>query len=70
MILFCAVRHAARSYEPAEARRRPGGARPQNEVTLRAGGPATIWLPALLKQLESAVLDYQEDLVMPGSSPR
>ncbi|MDQ0862420.1 hypothetical protein QF036_000001 [Arthrobacter globiformis] len=29
-----------------------------------------MWLPALLRQLESAVLDYQEDLVMPGSSPR
>lgn len=39
-------------------------------VALKAEGPATKWLPALLKQLESAVLDYQEDLVMPGSSPR
>lgn len=29
-----------------------------------------MWSPALLRQLESAVLDYQEDLVMPGSSPR
>ncbi len=37
---------------------------------LNAEGPATNWLPALLKLLESAVLNYQEDLVMPGSSPR
>ena len=37
---------------------------------LNAEGPATNWLPALLKQLESAGLNYQEDLGMPGRSPR
>jgi hypothetical protein len=29
-----------------------------------------MWLPSLLKPLESAVLVYQEELGMPGSSPR
>lgn len=56
VILFCVVRHAQPGAECAGRKRKKG--------------PATKRLPALFKQLESAVLNYQEDLVMPGSSPR
>jgi hypothetical protein len=66
---FCATRHV--DLDRLDHRRQA-----RSPVTSSIAGrvkrkrPATKRLPAFLKQLESAVLDYQEDLVMPGSSPR
>lgn len=46
----------------------PGSFSPASSLKCKKGRHQEV--PALLRPLDSGVLNYQEDFVMPGSSPR